>query len=113
MASMPCSRATSSTGCAPEASARSATRTTIGLPPMSASGLLGRRVEASRAGTTAMKGGAAGAVAWVIGRAVVRPEQGVKYDVKHDVKHDAKHDVKLNAKEGARERGAPTKTIGA
>jgi len=38
--------------------------------------LFGKRVEASRAGTTAMKGGAAGAVAWVIGRAVARPEQG-------------------------------------
>src|ERR1700731_1191102 len=40
---------------APEARARSATRTTIGLPPRSASGLPGRREEASRAGTTAMK----------------------------------------------------------
>jgi hypothetical protein len=31
---------------APDARARSATRTTIGLPPMSASGLPGRRVDA-------------------------------------------------------------------
>ena len=35
--------------------ARSATRTTIGLPPRSASGLLGRRVDASRAGMMTMK----------------------------------------------------------
>ena len=36
-------------GAMPE-STRCATRTTMGMPPMSASGLLGRRVEASRAG---------------------------------------------------------------
>ncbi len=42
--------------------ARSATRTTIGLPPISASGLSGSRVEARRAGMTAMKGGVEGAV---------------------------------------------------
>src|SRR5437773_8322018 len=35
---------------APLASARSATRTTIGFPAMSASGLPGRRVDAQRAG---------------------------------------------------------------
>src|SRR5690606_39638034 len=38
-----------------EACARSAVRTTIGLPPMSSRGLSGRRVDDSRAGTTAMK----------------------------------------------------------
>ena len=40
---------------APDSAARSATRTTIGLPPRSASGLLGRRVEARRAGMMTMK----------------------------------------------------------
>jgi hypothetical protein len=35
---------------APDWLARSATRTTMGLPAMSASGLSGRRVEAARAG---------------------------------------------------------------
>src|SRR5262245_2747942 len=42
------------TRCAPLACARSATRTTIGLPAMSASGLPGSRVEAQRAGIRAV-----------------------------------------------------------
>jgi len=40
---------------APECMARSATRITIGLPPKSANGLLGKRVDASRAGIITMK----------------------------------------------------------
>src|SRR5438094_9535026 len=40
---------------APDARARSATRTIIGLPPRSASGLFGSRVEARRAGMMTMK----------------------------------------------------------
>ena len=40
---------------APERAARSAVRTTMGLPAMSARGLSGRRVEAVRAGIRAMK----------------------------------------------------------
>ena len=39
---------------APDRRARSATRTTIGLPPRSARGLFGRRVEARRAGMMTM-----------------------------------------------------------
>ena len=39
---------------APDCKALSATRTTIGLPAISASGLFGRRVEAKRAGITAI-----------------------------------------------------------
>src|SRR5690606_31116251 len=46
------------TRCAPAARARSATRTTIGWPPMSASALPGSRVDPIRAGTRATKGGA-------------------------------------------------------
>src|SRR5438093_13241938 len=40
---------------APDSRARSATRTTIGLPPRSASGLFGSRVEARRAGMMTTK----------------------------------------------------------
>jgi hypothetical protein len=47
--------AATTTSCAAERRARSATRTTIGLPAMSASGLFGRRVEASRAGIRTVK----------------------------------------------------------
>jgi O-acetyl-ADP-ribose deacetylase (regulator of RNase III) len=43
------------TRAAPLSAARSATRTTIGLPAMSASGLSGRRLDASRAGTRTTK----------------------------------------------------------
>jgi hypothetical protein len=38
-----------------DSAARSAARTTIGLPPISASGFPGKRVEAKRAGMTTMK----------------------------------------------------------
>src|SRR5690606_22904906 len=76
IASKPASRAApamrsssvaTATRCAPAARARSATRTTIGLPPMSASALPGRRVEAIRAGTRATKAGPAGGRAAVSG----------------------------------------------
>ena len=40
---------------APDSRARSATRTTIGVPPRSASGLFGRRVDARRAGMMTVK----------------------------------------------------------
>ena len=40
---------------APDARARSAVRITMGFPQISTKGLSGRRVEASRAGTTARK----------------------------------------------------------
>jgi hypothetical protein len=39
---------------APDYKARSATRTTMGLPPISANGLLGKRVDARRAVTAQM-----------------------------------------------------------
>ena len=44
--------------CASDCLARSATRITIGLPPMSANGLRGKRVEPSLAGITTKKSGA-------------------------------------------------------
>ena len=47
--------AATTTRCAADAAARCATRTTIGSPPMSASGLPGRRVDAIRAGTSTVK----------------------------------------------------------
>ena len=47
--------AATTTRLAPDWRARSATRTTIGLPAMSASGLFGRRLEASRAGIRTVK----------------------------------------------------------
>ncbi|MNS63500.1 hypothetical protein D3C72_965960 [compost metagenome] len=65
-ASTPCAAQASATAAASvattvrradEAWARSATRTIIGCPPISASGLFGRRVEASRAGITTVKAG--------------------------------------------------------
>src|SRR5271167_422791 len=64
MASMPCCTAAArmrsssvamTTRSAPLACARSATRTTIGLPTISSSGLPGRRVDAKRAGIRTVK----------------------------------------------------------
>jgi hypothetical protein len=64
-ASMPCaaqaatisaSSAATTTDAAPDCAARRATRTIMGTPPMSASGFLGRRVDASRAGTSTWNG---------------------------------------------------------
>jgi hypothetical protein len=49
---MPAWSVATSTSDAPLFAACSATRTTIGLPPMSASGLPGKRDEAWRAGMT-------------------------------------------------------------
>ena len=47
--------AATTTAAAPDSAARCATRTIIGKPAMSASGLPGRRVDASRAGISAVK----------------------------------------------------------
>ena len=48
------SPAATTTGPSPAATARAQTRTIMGTPPISASGLLGSRVEAMRAGISRM-----------------------------------------------------------
>ena len=57
-ARMRSSSVATATWVAPASRARSATRTTIGLPAMSASGLPGNRLEAKRAGISATNAGA-------------------------------------------------------